>query len=192
MLRIKARDVTGFLIAATLSGILYRAWLTTPVLEYVTLDQWRAVAVLVALLVGAIWSLFRQNVSTLVVGFISGALVAGTGLEWGLQDVVPRSVGSAFQSHIEAFGSDLMMLTVAMLLSGYCSARLIGARRNSEAVPGSTPPDLLPLNDRVRSRGHFEASSAVGCRGAIERLRLNSLRRIEAVDRFEVVSGQDL
>ena len=37
------------LIAAILSGILYHYWLITPVLEYVTFNEWRAVAILAAL-----------------------------------------------------------------------------------------------------------------------------------------------
>src|SRR6266581_8879188 len=128
MVPIKLRDVAGVLIAATLSAILYRYWLITPVLEYVTFNEWRAVAVLVTLVVGGAWPLFKWNVSTLVVGFMAGMLVSGAWLEWRLQDVLPTSVASAFQSHLESFWPDVIMLTVAVTLGGYCSARLTNSR----------------------------------------------------------------
>src|SRR5215475_13467558 len=50
----------------------------------------------------------------------------------------------------------------------------------------------LPLNDGVGSRRHLEASPSVGCGRFIERLRLHPFRRIETIDRFEVVSRRDL
>jgi hypothetical protein len=128
MVPIKLRDVAGVLIAATLSAILYRYWLITPVLEYVTYNEWRAVAVLVTLVVGGVWPLFKWNVSTLVVGFTVGIFVSGAWLEWRLQDVLPTSVGSALQSHLESFWPDVIMLTVAVLLGGYCSVRLTNSR----------------------------------------------------------------
>ena len=128
MARIKLRDVAGVLIAATLSAVLYRYWLITPVLEYVTFNEWRVVAVLVTLVIGGVWPLFKWNVSTLVVGFIAGILVSGAWLEWRLQDVLPTSVGSAFQSHLESYWPDVIMLAVAVMLGGYCSARLTNSR----------------------------------------------------------------
>jgi len=130
MAPIKRRDVVGLLVAATLSGILYRYWLSTPVLEYLTINEWHGVAVLVTLAVSGVWPLFKWNVSTLVVGFTAGILVAGTWLEWRSQRALPSSVGAAFQLHLESFRSDVIMLTVAVLFGGYCSARLTNSRRH--------------------------------------------------------------
>ncbi|HLQ77948.1 MAG TPA: hypothetical protein VK210_11370, partial [Terriglobia bacterium] len=124
MVPIKLRDGAGLLIAATLSAILYHYWLISPVLEYVSFNEWRAVAVLVTLAVGGVWPFFKWNVSTLVVGYVAGILVSGTELAWRLQDVLPTSIGSAFQSHLEYFGPDVIMLTIAVMLGGYCSTRI--------------------------------------------------------------------
>src|SRR5678809_92664 len=111
MVPIRLRDVAGVLIAATLSAILYRFWLITPALEYVTFNEWRAVGVLVTLVVGGVWPLFKWNVSTLVVGFMAGILVGGTWIFWRAQDALPASVGSAFRSHLESFWPDIIMIT---------------------------------------------------------------------------------
>jgi len=128
MVPIKLRDAVGVLIAAMLSGILYRYWLITPVLEYVTFNEWRAVAILVTLVVGGAWPLFKWNVSTLVVGFLVGILVSGAWLAWRAQDALPASLGFALQSHLESFWPDVIMLTVVVMLGGYCSARLVSSR----------------------------------------------------------------
>jgi hypothetical protein len=50
----------------------------------------------------------------------------------------------------------------------------------------------LPLNDGIGSRRHLEASPSVGCGRFIEGLRLHPFRRIETIDRFEVIARQDL
>ena len=124
MVPIKRRDTAGVLIAAILSGVLYRYWLITPVLEYLTINEWRVLAVLVMLVIGSVWPLFEWKVSSRVVGFIAGILVSGAWLEWRAQDALPASFGSAFQSHLESFWPDVTMLTAAVMLGAYCSKRL--------------------------------------------------------------------
>ena len=59
-------------------------------------------------------------------------------------------------------------------------------------VPLAQSRSHLPLNNRVRSCRDFKSGSAIRCGRFIEGLRLNPLRCIEAVDRFQVASRQDL
>jgi len=126
MVPVSRREVVRVSIAATLSAILYRYWLITPVLDHLSLNQWRAVAIGVAALVGSLWALSKWNLSALVSGFMVGVLAGGTWAHW---QVSHASLGDAFESNLECFGRDMIMLTVAVTLSGYCSARFAKSRQ---------------------------------------------------------------
>src|SRR5262245_37751363 len=128
MLPLSTRAVVKVSIAAALSAILYQYWLSMSVLHYLSVNQWRAVAIAMAVAVGTIWVLCRWGLSALVCGFIVGLLVGGTWAEWQFPQDVQRSLDDAFASHWESFWRDMILLTVAVTGSGFCSARLAKSR----------------------------------------------------------------
>ena len=120
MVPISARGVMKLCMAATLSAILYRYWLITPVLNHLSLAQWRAVAIGVAALVGSLWGLSKWNISTLACGSMVGLLAGGT---WTALPISHGSIVDAFESNLESFGRDMIILTTAVALGGHYITR---------------------------------------------------------------------
>jgi hypothetical protein len=105
------------MVAVLLTATLFGVWLTTPVPDVLSRNQWRGVAFAGATLLGILWSLARWNLSTLAIGFSTGVLVGGT------QVALPIShgrMGDAFNSNLELFGAEIVSLTVAATVSAYC------------------------------------------------------------------------
>jgi len=90
-------------IAATIFAVLYRYWLTTPVLQYVTIGRWRLFAIVVATVCGSTLSLLRVSRSALSCGAMAGLLSGGTWATWKSPNDVTISVYAAFASHLESF-----------------------------------------------------------------------------------------
>jgi hypothetical protein len=108
-----------------LSAILYDYWLTARVLDYFSLNQWRLIGVSVAVLVASIWPVLKWNVSTLLVGCIVGISLCGTWLEWRIQEVRPASVWSSFLSYLGNLGSQVVIVGIAVTMTGCCSTQII-------------------------------------------------------------------
>ena len=101
-------------VAAIIVAILYRYWLITPVLEYLSLNDWRAVASAVSLALGIGWGLCRWNIPTLLIGFVLGTLIGGTWAHAEVPNDVEVSVARAVASHLESFWIDIIILTVTV------------------------------------------------------------------------------
>jgi hypothetical protein len=121
MTPINTRDVSRVLLAGVLTATLYRFWLTTPVLEHLSQNQWRAIAISVAAIAGISSSLAKWNLSTLVIGSMAGLLVSGT---WVALPVSHGRVGNAFRANLELLGFDMSAFIVAAVLGWYCISRL--------------------------------------------------------------------
>ena len=103
-------------IAAAIFALLYKYWLTTPVLQYVSIDRWRLFAIVVAAACGGALSLLRVSLSALSCGAMAGLLLGGTYAVWKAPNDVAISVYAAFGSHLEYFWRQMLMLTFAATL----------------------------------------------------------------------------
>ena len=122
--------VVGFARASILaiaSGALYWRWLTTPVLDYWSLNEWRAVAIVLAACLGAIGGLRKLSLASIGCGVALGMIACGTWLDWYHNDV-RISVGYALRSHLGMFWREVSMLALAAVAGGLCTARLIRSR----------------------------------------------------------------
>jgi hypothetical protein len=120
-------------VIALLIAVLYRCWLVTPVLQYLSIGKWRLVAIVVAAGIGCVMSLLRLPTLTLVCASVAGLLLGGTWVAWQAPNDVPISVSGAFASHLESFWRQIIILTVATTLGGFCRARLV---KNHRPTPG--------------------------------------------------------
>jgi hypothetical protein len=90
-------------IAAAVFAVLYKYWLTTPALQYVSIGRWRLLAVVVAAACGGALSLLRLSALALSCGAMAGLLVGGTLARGTFPNDVAISVSHAFASHLESF-----------------------------------------------------------------------------------------
>ena len=118
-------------MAAGLIAILYRYWLVTPVLQYLSIGKWYLVAIVVAAATGCVMSLLRLPTSALACASVAGLLLGGTWAAWQAPNDVPISVSGAFESHLESFWRQIIVLTVTVIVGGICCARLVRDRSPS-------------------------------------------------------------
>jgi hypothetical protein len=98
-------------VAALLIAVLYRYWLVTPVLQYLNISKWYLVAIIVAAATGCVMSLLRLPTLALVCASLAGLLLGGTWVAWQAPNDVPISVSGAFESHLEPFWRQIIILT---------------------------------------------------------------------------------
>ena len=117
--RIGLRWLVNALIAAAIFAILYKHWLTTPVLRYVSVGQWRWLALMVAAACGGVLWLWRFSALALSSGAVTGLLLGGTWAEWTAPNDVKISVYHAFASHLESFWLEILRLTVTTTVTAF-------------------------------------------------------------------------
>ena len=118
-------------IVVLLIALLYRHWLVTPVLQYVSIGKWYLVAIVVAAASGCAMSLLRLPALAWVCASMAGLLLGGTWAAWQAPNDVPISVSGAFGSHLESFWRQIIILTVTTTVSGFCFARFVRGRSPS-------------------------------------------------------------
>ena len=79
--RIEMRWVIHVSFTATIFAALYKYWLTTPVLQYMSIGRWRLFAIVVAIACGGALSLLRVSTPALSFGAMAGLLLGGTWAE---------------------------------------------------------------------------------------------------------------
>jgi hypothetical protein len=117
-------------LVALLIAALYRYWLVTPVLQYLSIGKWHVVAIVVAAAIGCVTSLLRLPTLALVCASVAGLLAGGTWAAWHFPDV-PVSVSGAFESHLEVFWRSVIILALTITLSGLCCTQLVRGRSSS-------------------------------------------------------------
>lgn len=120
-------------VIALLIAVLYRYWLVTPMLQHLSIGKWRLIAIVVAAGIGCVMSLLRLPTLNLVCASVAGLLLGGTWAAWQAPNDVPISVSGAFASHLESFWRQIVILTVATAVGGFCCARLV---KNHRPTPG--------------------------------------------------------
>lgn len=110
------------LIAAAIFAVLYKYWLTTPVLQYMSIGRWRLLAVVIAAACGGGLSLLRFSTPALSCGAMAGLLLGGTWVAWTVPNDVPISVYHAFASHMESFWREVLTLAFATTLTAFLCA----------------------------------------------------------------------
>src|SRR5215470_17595298 len=109
-------------ITAATFAVLYKYWLTTPVLQYISISRWRLFAIVAAAVCGSVLSLLRVSTPALSCGVVAGLLLGGTWVAWTSPNDVAVPVGHAFTSHLQSFWREILRLTVAAILAGFCCA----------------------------------------------------------------------
>lgn len=122
-----ARGFARVSTTAAISAVLYWLWLTTPVLDYWSRTEWCAVAMVIAVGLGAIGALRKWNIAGMAGGAASGMLMSGTWLGWRYTDV-STSLVYALKSHLEGFWHEISLLTIVAAAGALCTARLVRLR----------------------------------------------------------------
>src|SRR5262245_5852798 len=104
------RDIPTFLIAVIVSAWLFRAWLTLPVLDVLSVNQWRAFGMAVALLAGGLSKAGNLRVSIFVTALAVGLLVGGT---LAALPVFHGSMSDAFESNLDSVGLEIIAFTLS-------------------------------------------------------------------------------
>jgi hypothetical protein len=89
-----------------------------------SIGQWRLIAVVVAAANGCVLFRFRFSVLALACGSMAGLLIGGTWAAWQAPNDVTISVSAAFALHLESFWREVIMLTVTVIVGGFCGAVL--------------------------------------------------------------------
>jgi hypothetical protein len=116
-------------------AILYRAWLVTPVLKYLSIGKWFLVAIVVAAAMGCVMSLLRLPTLALMCASVTGLLLGGTWAARRFPNDVPISLSGAFQSHLESFWRQMLVLTLTIAVGGFCCARFLRSHAKSDRFP---------------------------------------------------------
>src|SRR3974390_901353 len=122
MTPIRLRWVIHGSVAAALFAFPSRYWLTTPVLQYVSIGRWRLLAVVSAAACGGVLSLLRLSTSALSCGALAGLLLGGTWAALTAPKHGPVSVYHAFASHLKSFWQHVAILTVFATIAALCCA----------------------------------------------------------------------
>jgi hypothetical protein len=115
-------------VVALLIAVLYRYWFVTPVLQYLSIGKWYLVAIAVAAATGCVMSLLRLPTSALVCASVACLLLGGTWVAWQAPSDVPISVSGAFESHLESFWRQIIIMTFTITVGGICGARFLRDR----------------------------------------------------------------
>ena len=128
MSRTTKREVTFAIVLAGLTSILYRYWLVYPILHYLSLDQWRCAAILLAALIGATCSLVRLPIRAVLAATAVGLLSGGTCAALFFPTDVRVTVFSALTSHLESFWREVIILTIVTTSSSSIVSRFRSLR----------------------------------------------------------------
>jgi len=126
--RIGLRWTVHALITAAIFAVLYKHWLTTPVLQYVSVAQWRWLARVVAAACAGVLSLLRFFAIALSCGAVAGLLLGGTWAAWTAPHDVTISVYHAFASHLESLWREVVRLAFATTVTAFSCAYLVKRR----------------------------------------------------------------
>lgn len=121
-------------VVALLIAVLYRYWLVAPVLQFLTIRQWHAVALGVAAATGCVMSLLRLPTLAVMSASVAGLVLGGTWTAWRAPNDIRVSVSYAFESHLESFWHQIIILTVTTTVGGLCCARFVRRRSRSKVA----------------------------------------------------------
>lgn len=123
-------------IFALLIAVLYRYWLVTPVLQYLSFRKWHLVAVVVAAAIGCVMSLLRLPTLGVVCASVAGLLLGGTWTAWHAPNDVPTSLSGALESHLVSFWRQAIIFTVTVTVAGFCCDRFVRGYRRAPDKSG--------------------------------------------------------
>jgi len=109
-------------------AVLYRYWLLTAILQYLSIAKWSLVAIAVAAATGCVVSLLRLSTLALMCASVTGLLLGGTWAAWQAPNDVPISLSDAFESHFASFWRQMLILNLTIAVSGLCCSRFVKAR----------------------------------------------------------------
>lgn len=107
-----------------LIGVLYRYWLIYPILQHLTIAQWRLLATVIVAMIGAISAVLRLGTLTFTPIVAVGLLAGGTWASMSAPHDIRTTLAMDFMSHLEALWGDVLRLIVVGTLSNFCSVYL--------------------------------------------------------------------
>src|SRR5262245_46868238 len=126
MRRTLAREIAIAAILVILTTFLHGAWLIYPLLKYMTKNDARLVAILVALLLGAASALVCLRADICALAVFAGLMGAGVWLSFfpPMHDVALR-VFSEFEIYLQLFWRELLSVTFAATIGNFAASRLL-------------------------------------------------------------------
>jgi hypothetical protein len=109
-------------------AVLYRYWLVTPVLEYLSIHEWFLLGVAVAVAIGCVMSLLRFSTLAQISASVIGLLLGGTWAGRQTPSDVAKSVSCAFESHLEVFWRPMLVLILAIAVGQFWCTRFLRTR----------------------------------------------------------------
>jgi len=107
----------------------YRLWLTYPILQNLTVSEWRIVAILAAAIFGAAAALAKLppyfSVPAILVGLFFGGAWAGLSAPHD----VPTTFLAEFVGHLRGFWPEVVLLSEVPLICSLGCARLLQRNR---------------------------------------------------------------
>ena len=125
---LRRREILGAPLTALLLGILYRYWLVTPGLRYLSAGQWRLLAIVAAAACGGVSATFGLRVIAIAFAAMVGLLLGGAWAAWGFLSDVRISIGAAFVSHLESFWREVIVLVASATVVAFCCTRFAKRR----------------------------------------------------------------
>ena len=125
MSRIRVREFVLALLLLVATSILYRYWLVFPILQYLSLWQWRTVAIVVAVILGALSSLIGLRTQVAATAITLGLLLGGTWTAYSTQHDVRTSLPLEFMSHLRAFWREVLVLLASAVISQLCGGLVL-------------------------------------------------------------------
>jgi hypothetical protein len=127
--RIIMRELALASVFAVLTSVIYRFWLTYPILRVITVGQWRILAILAAGILGAAAGLVRLRSYFFVLAVAAGLSLGGAWAGLSAPHDVATSFLGEFASHLRIFGREVALLTFASTMTNFVCARLLSPNR---------------------------------------------------------------
>jgi hypothetical protein len=118
-------------ITAAIFAVPYMYWLSTPVLQYVSIGRWPLFAIVVAAAFGGELSLLRVSTSALSCGAMTGLPIGETLAASKTPNDVAISGYGALASHLESFWRQALIRTFAATFAAPCCVYLRKRRVNA-------------------------------------------------------------
>lgn len=124
MLASRPQDIGRALLAATVTGVLYRYWLAAPVLHLLSVTLWHVIALGAALVIGIVLVQIGLNLATLMCSSALGLILGGACAALAANDLhgdVSMSLDTQLSDALSfslALWREVALLTLAVAIGG--------------------------------------------------------------------------
>ncbi len=125
MQRNSIRKLSLGLILAVLVSMFYRFWLTYPILQNLTVSEWRIVAILAAAIFGAASALAKLPTYFSVPVILAALFFGGAWAGLSAPRDVPTTFLAEFAGHLRVFWPEVVLLSAVSLICSLCCAHVL-------------------------------------------------------------------